>query len=133
MEIVGSWQGKNAANGLVSGTRQQRTNRACFGFPIQARGEQRHGVGRYFGFGFKEQEIFADSGPDTDIQRLGGAEISRQPQDGNVWKVGVERRAAIGGTVVDQNDLHQLAVARFLERGERAAERGGLIIRDDQR
>ena len=98
---------------------------------FQAFGEARDGVRGYLHPRLQEEEELALGRAHTDVERLDEPEVAGQPQHVDAGKLRVHSRAIVSRAAIYRDDLECLAAERSFERGERAPQRGGCVMRDN--
>jgi len=78
----------------------------------------------------EKEDVSGVGGAPANVHRLGEPEILRQPDELDLGKFGVPLRAAIAGTVVDDDDLQGLPALRRFQGFQAAPEKRAAIMRN---
>ena len=131
--VAGVGRRKNCSAVRASVSSRSGQTATASGSDSSARQQRGNGGGQHLHFRRHEEQIFAGRGAGADVERLGAAEVARQPQHGDVGKLGIQLRAFVMGTAIHHQDFDGSAIVGSFERGQAAAQSGRAVVGKDQR
>ncbi len=130
-QIIAIGKFSNARGGLPRGIDQQGADGGRLVIGVQAISELFHGVGGDFNVGRQKKKILGLGGSRSDVHRLGCSEMVRQAENRDAGIFAVQPRTFVVAAAIDQQNLHPFALLRFFQRFDGAAQRGRLIVSNE--
>ena len=131
--MAGVGRRKNCSAVLGLGVQQKRADGDGFRVRFQCRQERWNGGGQHLHFRRHEEQIFAGRGAGADVERLGAPEVARQPQHGDIGKLGIQLRAFVVRTAIHHQDFDGSPIVGSFERGQAAAQGRRAVVGKNQR